>query len=114
MGFAGALLLAMSTSLFAVDAIRDAGSKVRGEWLGAAQPTASVNQGVIYRSYNVAPAPMVAAAPAAPMMAAAPAAPSSNAVRSFSYQPQVGAYGSAVRTAPYLRADHKILGLYGD
>ncbi len=55
MGFAGALLLAMSTSLFAVDAIRDAGSKVRGEWLGAAQPMAGANQVFVYRSYNMAP-----------------------------------------------------------
>ena len=34
MGLAGALLLAMSTSSFAVDAVRDAGTKVRGEWFG--------------------------------------------------------------------------------
>ncbi len=45
------------------------------------------------------------------MMAAAPAAPSSTAVRSFSYQP---AQEWAGRRAPYLRADHKVLGQYGD
>jgi len=121
MGFAGALLLAMSTSVFSADAIRDAGTKVRGEWLGAARPTAGAYQGGAVRSYSVAPSAAVAAAPSqpAPMMAATPAtaAPSGTAVRSYSYQPaQTGTYvhRAAVRTAPYLRADHKVLGQYGN
>ena len=116
MGFAGALLLAMSSSVFAADAIRDAGTKVRGEWLGAAQPAAVANQGVIYRSYSVAPS---TSAPVAVAPAPAVAAQPNTAVRSYSYAPTQGgtySYGnrSPVRSAPYLRADHKIMGQYGD
>jgi hypothetical protein len=115
MGFAGALLLAMSTSLMAVDAVRDAGSKVRGEWLGAPAASVNVNQGFVYRAYSVAPSAPAPVMQAAPAPAPAPQVAQSNgAVRSFSYAPAPTTVYSANRTAPYLRADHKILGQYGD
>jgi hypothetical protein len=126
MGFAGALLLAMSSSLLAVDAVRDAGSKIRENWENAPARAYSNNAGTVNRSYSVAPsapapvaaapAPVAATAPAA--VAAAPAAPSTSAVRSYSYQPaQTYNYNNnrrPARSAPYLRADHKILNQYGD
>ncbi len=122
MGFAGALLLAMSSSLLAVDAVRDAGSKIRDNWENAPARAYSNNAGTVYRSYSVAPsapAPVAAApAPSPAAVAAAPAAPSNNAVRSYSYQPaQTYNYNNnrrPARSAPYLRADHKILNQYGD
>lgn len=117
MGIAGALVLAMSASVLAVDAVRDAGSKVRGDWLGAAPAAASLNQGYVYRAYSTAPSAPAPVMQAAPAPAPAPqVAQSNNQVRSFSYQP-APAYNvnrPAERTAPYLRADHKILGVYGD
>src|SRR5271168_1528194 len=84
MGFAGALLLAMSATLHA-DAIRDAGSKIRGDWWCSANATATANPVMIYRSYSVAPSAVDPAAPApAPV---AQQAQSNTAVRSYSVKP---------------------------
>lgn len=117
-GFAGALLLAMSMSLVAAEPVRDAGSKVRGEWLGVparANLNVNANQNYVYRAYSVAPSAPAQVMPAAP---APQLAQSNGAVRSYSYQPAPtavsGTPAATARVAPYLRADHKILGLYGD
>lgn len=121
MGLAAALVLAVSASVMAVDPVRDAGSKIRGEWLGAPPVAATMNQGFVYRAYSVAPSAPAPVAQAAPAPAPAPQVAQSNgAVRSYSYQPaptvmyNYNTNRQVERVAPYLRADHKILGLYGD
>lgn len=117
MGLAAALVLAVSASVMAVEPVRDAGSKIRGEWLGAPPVAATMNQGFVYRAYSVAPSAPAPVAQAAP---APQVAQSNGAVRSYSYQPaptvmyNYNTNRQVERVAPYLRADHKILGLYGD
>ncbi len=121
MATAGALLLAMSATLHA-DGMRDAGSKIRGDWWGVGQSnTTSSNTLTMNRSYSVAPSTAVQSAPAPTVVAQAAPAPApvaqaqgNTAVRSFSYQPSTLGNGNRNAVAPYLRADHKVKAQYGD
>jgi hypothetical protein len=118
LAFAGALLLALSASVQADD-IRDAGSKVRGNWQNFEAPTPN-NGRMVYRSYSVAPsAPASVAAPAPAAPAPEMAQSQNGAQRSYSYQPAQPVYSynynralTSARVAPYLRADHKVKAEY--
>ena len=70
MGFA--LLVAMSAASYG-DAVRDAGSKVRGDWMNI--PAVVAQNQAIYRAYSVAPQATAPVVVAPAPVAAAPVAP---------------------------------------
>lgn len=94
----GVALVVALTAVAAADGVRDAGSKIRGDYWGGNTGWRSASPNVVYMSPApiTAPAPIVnVAPPAAPVITApAPAmappmtAQSQAERRSFSYQPQ--------------------------